>query len=109
MKTPREVTAAILIKNMRAESKYSLRGLAQKMGISNQLVSRWETEKERVPLHRVIAIGNLCGYSEREIRQRLDKSGQYVDYMSECKSLISMMDEEQLKALHTIMLSLVYK
>ena len=102
-------SAANLIKSIRVDAGLSVRGLAIKLGVSNQLISRWENEKERIPMHRIVSIGNICGHSERDIRWRLGKSSQYIDNTSECKSLVSMMDDEQLRALHTIMLSLVYK
>lgn len=98
-----------VVKTNRKEAGLSIRNLALKIGVSNQQISRWENEKDRIPLHRATAMANACGVRERDFRVQIDSLGQTVDYESECKSLLTMMDQVQLESLHSLLLGLIYK
>lgn len=109
MSKQKKKTIIDVTKQMRMDSGLSIRALARKTGVSNQQISRWEKENDKIPLHRAVAIASACGVREQAFWSQVGSLGQMVDYQSECKSLVSMMDQDKLKALHTIMLGLAYK
>lgn len=96
-----------LSKRWRSSAQLSTRALGKKIGVTGQQISRWETKKDRVPFHRLMQISKACGISPLVVKKITLSVSSEVDYASECQSLVKLIDQDELKALHTIMLKMI--